>query len=292
MTIRRAAAFFAVLALGAGPIRAQQPSLIERRLVAGDSGAGTLRLAARVLYWAELTGPGIPVVQGAGTRRLSPPVIVPVGDQSSNHRRFEIHPRESGFYEVSVSGLASSDSTLIRFYRGVRGHIGHSTQDDADNFIIGVALRYGRHSGYRLDPTGGANPRGGSDAELGLLLSPAGRFETLLGLTSSALPDAGYHVTWGFFEEDARLLDGHLPGDRHASLRLGLRYSKGFSAGTRNLSPAELGIGANAVVVLTPGRTRGGVSLDLGWLHQRLGDAPETELLDADRFTLGLRWLP
>ncbi len=266
-------------------------SLIERH-VARDDGGDTVRLKGRTLYWAELTGPGTPVVE-AESRVASPPLLVPVGDQSALHRRFEIHPYSSGLYRITVDGLAPGDSTLLRFYRGVRGRRGRdAVGEDDDRFAIGAAFSYGRHSGFRLDPTGGANPRGGADVEGALIFAPAGRFEMLLGVSSEALPDAGYHVTWGFAEGTYRIFARTMLGGRHADLRAALRYSKGFSAGTRSLSPALLGIGIDGVVVVTPGRERGGLSLDLGWMHERLGNAPETELLDSDRFSLGLRWIP
>jgi hypothetical protein len=155
-----------------------------------------------------------------------------------------------------------------------------------------MVLAAGRHSGYRLDPTGGADPRGGADYEGCLLGEAAGRFGTCVGIAVQDFPDAGFRVTWGFLEERVRVVTGHLLADRRTDLGVSVRYSAALAAGPRNLHADLLSLGICVTQHLAGESRRRGWALVAAWQHGRLGYAPETELLDTDRFTAGLAWLP
>jgi hypothetical protein len=136
------------------------------------------------------------------------------------------------------------------------------------------------------------DPSGGSDFEACLLLEIGDRAGTCLGFAKQSFPDAGYTGGWFVVEERVRLLSRQFLGTRTTDFAAAFRYSKGASIGPRHLDPDMLGLGLLMTQHFsTTGRQRGWRTF-LEWQHGRLGNAPETEFLDTDRFTLGLVWVP
>jgi hypothetical protein len=182
---------------------------------------------------------------------------------------------------------------MLRLYRAVGVTRGVAERRDG-GFALGVVVAGGVHSGYRLDPTGGAAPRGGSDLEACLLAETTDRLGTCLGLARQAFPDAGFSVTWAFIEERLRLASTTFLGGRRTDLGASLRYSAGFSVGPRAVDPALFSFGLQVTQHLATEERRRGASLFIAWQHSTLGRAIETEpeMLRSDRFTAGVVWLP
>jgi hypothetical protein len=239
------------------------------------------------VYWVRLSGPGTPVLQPQGGGQAAS--VVAVTGAAAEHRWFQVRAIQAGPHVVSVIDQTAGATSLLRLYRDVVAT--RRTADRRDREVTGgVAVAAGVHTGYRFDPTGGADPGGGSDVEACALIETGGRFGTCVGFARQSLPDAGFIAYWLFLEPRVRLADSDFLAGRRTELGAALRISQALSAGPRHLSPQLLGIGLYVIHRLSTGRH--GWSLQGAWQHGRLGNAPETELLDTDRFTAGMIWIP
>lgn len=264
--------------------------LLEYRFGPDSTASIIVSLERRVVYWAEVTGPGTPLFQPV-RHRPRPAFVVPIteglGDQP---RGFEVYALQAGPHQVILSDLPPGTTATLKLYRNVV-----ETQRIAEKLerqtAVGAMVAAGFHSGYRLDPTGGADPHGGTDIE-GCILVETGRLGSCIGMGRQSFPDAGFGVTWVFIETRGRLVSGHLLGSRRTDLVATLRFSQALGAGPRALDPALLGFGLGVTQHLATDGRRRGWSISGAWQHGRLGNAPETERLDTDRFTAAISWIP
>ena len=290
--MKTALAVIAVLMLSVGvqTLTAQDGVLILEHRFGADSDAITLPLRRQVVYKAELTGLGTLIIE-LMEKRPRPAFLVPIGDTTMQLRRFEVYALEDGAHTVRVTGLPTGDSALLRVYRDTveTERIARKLDLDAR---IGVSVAGGVHSGYRLDPTGGANPRGGADIEACVLLEIGNRAGTCAGVARQSFPDAGYSGTWFLLEERVRLVSHQFLGTHNTDLSAAIRWSKGAKIGPRNHDPDVLGLGIHVTQYFSAEGHRRGWRSFLAWQHGWLGNAPETEILETDRFTLGLVWVP
>ena len=265
--------------------------LLEHRFGPDSAGNVVLTLERSIVYWAEVTGPGTLVFQPVA-RHGQPAFLVPIGAGAGDQpRRFEVYASRTGPHLVSLSDLPPGGTATLRLYRDV-GLTRRIAERRDRAFAVGLVLGGGVHSGYRLDPTGGADPSGGRDLE-GCLLAEAGdRLGTCLGVGRQSFPDAGFAVTWSFIEERVRLVSGRFLGGRRTDLGVALRYSQALAAGPRNLRAALLSFGLHVTQHLASEGRRRGSSVFVAWQHSQLGHAPETEKLDTDRFSAGVIWMP
>lgn len=264
--------------------------LLEHHFPADSPSQAVATLRQHVVYWAYVTGPGTPAFQPEQTGRAALVLLVD-STSMAGVRRFEVHAFRDGPHVVTMTDLPGGTAATLRLYQDVV-----ETQRITENrervVTLGALLAGGFHSGYRLDPTGGADPRGGADYEACLLLETGSRLSTCLGATRQMLPDAGYNVTWLFIEERARVATAALVGGRRTDFAVALRYSSAPTAGPRTLNPGMLGAGVYVIQHLSARGLRHGVRIVAGWQHGRLGNAPETEFLDTNRFTAGVIWVP
>jgi hypothetical protein len=263
--------------------------LLEHRFGSDSSNHVVVQLERGVVYRVEITGPGAPSLQPIKAGALAA-LLVPVGAATGDGpRQFQAYPYQAGPHAIRLSDVPSGSTAMLRLYRDA-GFTRQSRERREHGLAFGVEVGAGIHSGYRLDPTGGANPRGGNDIE-GCFLAQAGDlYGTCIGLGRQAFPDASYNVAWAFIEEQGRLVSVHLVGGRRTDLGATLRFSHALSAGPRSLSPSLLSIGLSVIQHLST-QGRRGVSVFCGWQHGRLGFAPETEKLDTDRFAAGVSWV-
>lgn len=265
--------------------------ILEHRFDADASGEVVVNLARRIVYWVELTGQGTPVFAQA-QRRFRDPFLALIAEGAGDiPRRFELHSRHTGPHRVTLSGIPSGSTAILRIFRDVLETERISEKRDR-SLAVGLVLAGGVHSGYRLDPTGGLDPAGGGDVE-GCFLAEAGeRWGTCLGVGRQRFPDAGFTATWLFIEQRGRILSRRSFSSRRLDLGASLRYSYAPTAGPRRLHPALLGFGLQVTQHLAAEGRRRGWSLFVAFQHLRLGQAPETERLDADRLMAGLIWVP
>jgi hypothetical protein len=264
--------------------------LLEHRFGPDSAGTIVVRLERRVAYWVEVTGPGTPEFEPIRRRPLAA-FLVPIAEGQGDHpRRFELYAVQAGPHQVSLSDLPPGTSATLRLYRDVLETRRIAEKRDRE-FSVGLVVAVGFHSGYRLDPTGGANPAGGGDAEGCLVAETGNRFGTCIGVERQTFPDAGFTATWLFVEQRARLVSTSVVG-RRTDLGAALRYSQALSAGPRHLNPGLLGFGLYLRQYLEPDGHRRGSSIFCAWQHGRLGNAPETERVDTDRLRVGFTWMP
>jgi hypothetical protein len=264
--------------------------LFEHRFGPDSAGSIVVTLERRVVYRAELTGPGTPVFQPLRSRPR-PAFLVPIAEGFGNEpRRFEVYAMQAGAHTVTLSDLPPGTAATLRLYQDVVESRRIAEKLDRE-LHVGVTVASGFHSGYRLDPTGGADPDGGTDVE-GCLLAEIGRFGTCVGVGRQSFPDAGFSATWLFIEQQARLVSGSVLGARRTDLGAVLRLSHAPSAGPRRQNPSLLGFGLYVTQHLGPAGRRQGWRIQGAWQHGRLGNALETERLDTDRFTAGIVWIP
>lgn len=264
--------------------------LLEQRFGPDSAGRVLANLERRVVYRVEMIGPGTPVFQPL-RRSGRAAFVVPIQTGPTHEpRRFEIFAMQAGPHELTLADLPVGATTMLRLYRDST-ETRRVTERRERDAALGLYLAVGIHSGYRLDPTGGADPRGGSDLEGCVLIDAGDTFGTCVGAAWQSFPDATYDVTWLFIEQRARFLTGSIAG-RRTAVGAVLRYSHGLSAGPRRLNPGLLGLGLYVRQHLAADGRRRGLSLFGGWLHTRLGEAPETERLDSDRLTVGVSWIP
>ncbi len=274
-------------------LAAQEPRksqvLLVERLFHADSERLTIALRRGVVYLVELSGSGTLIVEPE--RRARAPFFVPIGDSTIQPRRFELHAFVNAPHNVHLADLVSGDSTLLRIYADT-AETQRITQKRDRAATVGLSLAGGTHSGYRLDPTGGVNPRGGVDLDACLLLEVGDRFGSCVGLNRQSFPDAHYIGSWLFLEERVRLISRNWLGSRTTDVGAVLRYSRGAHIGPRLLDPVWLGAGIQVTQRFSSEGRRRGWRAFLGWQHGRLGGAPETEFLYSDRFGVGLIWAP
>ncbi len=263
--------------------------ILERQFGPDSAAPVNITLRQHVIYLAVVAGPGTPAavpVRRHGREAFISPESPGAAGQP---QRFEVYPLETGPHLLSLTGVPPGVAVTLRLYVAVS-----LTRQVAARRVrtlsFGFQLGAGGHTGYRLDPTGGASPTGGSDFEGCFLAQQGDRFGTCLGVGRQNFPDARYFVTWLFAEEQVRLASVHLVGNRRTDLGVNLRYGTGLSAGPRHLTPALLS-GGIYVVQHLEADGRWGWSVYAGWQHCRLGFAPETERLDSDRFLAGVEWV-
>jgi hypothetical protein len=248
-------------------------------------------LERKVVYWAEVTGADTLVVQPT-RRRGRPAFLVPIAsDSGPGFQRYEVYALQTGPHAITLSQRTPGTTATLRLYRDV-AETRRIVQKLDRGVAFGFAFAAGVHTGYRLDPTGGANPRGGRDVEGCLMVETGDRFGTCFGFGRQSFPDAGYSATWLFFEERGRLVSHRTFGGRRADLGASLRFSHGLGVGPRTLTPGILGVGLYLTQRFALEEHRRGWQVSFSWQHGWLGFAPETELLEVDRFTAGVAWVP
>jgi hypothetical protein len=255
----------------------------------GDTDEITLVLRRKVLYRAELYGPGALTVESQRSKRAV--FLVPIGDTTAQPRRFELYALANEPHLVRITGLPPGDSASLRILRdsAETERIAEKLDRSAS---FGVLVAAGAHTGYRLDPTGGSDPKGASDVDACMLLEVGDRLGTCLGVNREAFPDARYTSNWLFLEERIRVGSRRWLHDHTTELAVTIRLSKGISIGPRRLDPDLVGAGVQLIQRLSPPPRRRGWRVFLGWAHSVLRDAPETEFLDVDCLTAGLMWVP
>jgi hypothetical protein len=264
--------------------------VLEHSFTEGTAETVSVPLVRRVRYWAVLTGPGNPQFIPAQRYQPAALLVAAPGRDRAGETWFELNPGESGPHYVRLTGLAEGSAVTLRVYRDdVR-----TAQDDEardHDFAVGLSLGGGIHSGYRLDPTEGL-ARSGSAIE-GCLVADTGHwFSACLGGGRETLPGTDLSVTWLFLEPRARLLHTGAFGGRRFDLGAAVRVGQATQVGRRGISPSLLAAGLYAEQHLTSNMRQHGLSVYTAWQHGRLGNVPETEDRDTDRFTAGLTWIP
>ena len=255
-----------------------------------QSDSAVVVLRKRVAYRAELSGSDSLVITPLDAHHW-PPLIVPTGFASEGARVFEVHPTATGAYSVRVVGIRGASGVTLRIY-GDKVETQRLAIGRERSWNIGLGLAAGLHSGYRLDPTGGADPSGGGDIEGYLLMEGGFPVSVYLGVARQSFPDAGFAETWYFIEPRLRLLSRTLLGTSRTDLGVMLRIAQGSEIGSREISPSQLGVGVFVNQHLAAEGRRRGWSVFGAYQHARLGNVPETEKLDTDRVLLGLTWIP
>jgi hypothetical protein len=279
----------------AGKLGAQGGSLDSTEVVlehsfADQSDSAVVVLRRRVAYRAELSGSDSLVITSLDAHRW-PPLIVPTGFASEGARSYEVHPTTSGAYSVRVVGIRDASGAVLRIY-GDRVETKRLAVGRERSWNIGLGLAAGLHSGYRLDPTGGADPSGGGDIEGYLLMEGGFPVSVYLGIARQSFPDAEFVETWYFVEPRLRLLSQTLLGTTRTDLGVMLRIAQGGEVGNREISPSQLGVGVFVNQHLAVEGRRRGWSVFGAYQHARLGNVPETEKRDTDRVFVGLTWIP
>ncbi len=281
-----------LVALRVTPLVAQTPtpsgSPVEHRFEGGAPDSLVVELRDRVVYWAEVIGPGTPSFRPVH-RYHGLPLIVSHEDRES--RRFEIHPGASDRYVVTLAGLSPGTFATLRLVLDEPATQRMAEQHEQD-LAVGLMIGAGRHSAYRIDPTGGFDPRGGSDFEACMMVRTGGPIDGCLGVGRQTFPDADYDVTWLFVEPRVRLVSAHLFGGSLTDLTAGFRVAQAPETGPRSLDPVQLALGVYVTQHLSGDGRRRDWSIYTAWHHGRLGNTPETEMLNVDRITAGLLWVP
>jgi tetratricopeptide (TPR) repeat protein len=253
-----------------------------------DSSGPTVDLKKGVVYWAELTGPGTPVLESVRGRDAA--FIVPI-EEGSTPAHFQIYPRESGPHSVALVGRGSGSLATLRLYQDLSET--NRIRDKRDRGVaIGFSFGGGRHTGLGIDSLGGAAPRGGVDWEGCVLLQSGDRFGTCAGAGRQTFPDADVTVGWLFLEERARLFSGDLFRGRTTDFGAVIRFSKAMGVGSRNVYPGLFGFGVLLTQHLASAGRRHGASLYWSWQHGQLHGAQHSKDRATDRFVVGMSWLP
>lgn len=281
-----------MVAVGATSLGAQTPtqpgSVVEHRFEGGAADSIVVELRNRVVYWAEVVGPGTPSLRPVH-RYHGAPLVVPHEDRES--RRFEIHPGASDSYVVTLEGLLPGTPATLRIVLDEPATQRMAEQRERD-LALGLMVGAGRHSAYRIDPTGGLDPRGGSDFEACIMVRTGSPIDGCLGVGRQTFPDADYDVTWLFVEPRVRLVSAHLFGGSLTDLTAAFRLAQAPETGPRTLDPVQLAFGVYVTQHLSGDGRRRDWSIYTAWHHGRLGNTPETEMLNVDRITAGLLWVP
>ena len=263
------------------------PLLLEHRFT-DSAGQVVVALERDVVYRARVTGPGTPAFQDS-RRGGQSAFVVPVargGDEQS--RWFAVYPYETGAHTVRLSDLPPGATATLRVSRDVA----ETRRVRAKNehlFAFGVLLGAGVHSGYRIDPNAGADPKGGTDWEACLLAEVADRVGACFGFGEQSFPGADFGVHWWFVEARGRIVSANVLGAYRTDLYAALRHSETEGVGTQNVNPELLSYGLYVTQHLSPGSR--GWSLYGSWEHGRLGHTSETEKINTDRFMAGAAWL-
>jgi hypothetical protein len=263
--------------------------LLDRRFMA-DADSAVIMLRKRAAYRVELLGSDSLVITPVDPHRW-PPLIVPAGFGPDGVRVFEIHPSTTGEHSVRVLGMRADSGAVLVIY-GDRVETRRLAAGRERNWTIGLGIAGGFHSGYRLDPTGGADPGGGGDLEGYLLMEGGFPVSVYLGVARQSFPDAAFVETWYFVEPRLRLLSRTLLGASRTDFGVMLRLAQGGEIGDREISPSQLGAGIYINHHLAPDGRRRGWSIFGAYQHARLGNVPETERRDTDRVLAGLTWIP
>jgi hypothetical protein len=265
--------------------------IYEHRFVEGLAERAEVKLERRVMYWAEVSGPGMPAFQPADNRGFSA-LVVPTAEPADDRPRwFEVHVGKTGPHLIRITGLPPGSEPTLRVYRDDIETRRSAEAHDRD-FAVGLSLGAGAHTGYRLDPTGGADPGGGSDVEGSVVAESGNWFGAAIGVSRQSFPDAGYSVTWFFIEPKARLLTRQLFGRRRTDIGVSIRFADAYETGPRHISPYQIGGGIFVTQHLSADGRRRGLSVYTALLHGRLGNVPETERRTTDRVTAGVTWVP
>jgi hypothetical protein len=273
-----------LLVLGSSPLVSQgRVLLLERRFGPDSAGPAAVTLRRGMAYWVEVIGPGTPVFT-PDRLRANPPIVV------IRHDGVEVTPLESGPHVVAVDGLPPGAAATVRVYADSSLTAQMAARREPV-LRTGGQIAGGLHTGYRIDPVGATDPRGGNDIEACLLIETGSRLATCIGGSRSSFPEGDYTASWAFIEERARVASARTLGGRRLDIGLLGRFSQGFNVGPRLRSPILLGIGLYLAQRLAPDRLRGWQIL-AAWQHQRVFAAPETEFRDSERLTLALVWLP
>jgi hypothetical protein len=265
--------------------------LLEHRFLMGSTDSALVTLVKDGYYWMELTGSSVlPAVRPAG--RGWEALVVPLDANGHDGATlFELHPAAGGLHAVTLSLAPSDSAALLRLYSHEGEARNQRAMRDAE-WGVGLALGAGWHSGYRLAPSTGAAPRGGSDLE-GLLLIESGRGLGIgLGIARQSLPDAGHAVTWYFLEPRVRLLSRKALGTSMTDVWVLARVGQARSTPAPSIDPSLLGAGLQVRQYLSGAERRRGWSLVAGYFHGRVGGIPEEALRSMDRLSAGLTWVP
>lgn len=268
-----------------------QVLLLEHRFGTGSADSVVVTLEHRVMYWAEVTGPGTPAFQPLRRYGWSA-LVVPLDEgRDDRPRRFEVHPAASGPHLIALTDLAQGSAATLRVYRDEIETRRFAESHDRD-FAVGLLLGIGVHTGYRLDPTGATDPVRGGDVEGCLMAQSGGGFGACIGVARQRLPDADLSVTWFFLEPRMRIVSGRLMGDLRTDLGAALRLGQAPETGPRHISPSLIAIGLHVTQHLAPGGRRRGWSVYAAWHHGWLGNIPEPTRRETNLFTAGLTWVP
>jgi hypothetical protein len=264
--------------------------VVEHQFTGDLPDSVVVHLERSVFYLVEVSGgSGTPVAKPLRSHQF-PAIVASTGQAVGGTERFEMHTGWSGPHTVSLPGLAPGSTAVLKLYRDEAATRRAADSRDRD-FAVGLLLAVGRHSGYRLDPTGGEPPAGGGDVEGCVLAESGGRFGACIGAARQSFPDADFAVTWFFVEPRFRLLSGTALGTSRTDVGISFRIAQGVETGPRHHSPSQLALGVHIVQHLAGQGFRRGWSLNAAYHHGRLGNVPETEFRDTDRVTAGLAWV-
>jgi hypothetical protein len=278
-------------AQNAAPVDSGRVLIYEHRFVEGLAERAEVELKRRVLYWAELSGPGMPAFKPAGHSGFSA-LVVPAGKQADDRPRWlEVHAGKTGPHLIRITGLPPGSEPTLRIYRDDIETRRLAEEHDRD-FAVGLSLGAGAHTGYRLDPTAGADPGGGSDVEGAVVAESGDWFAAAIGVGRQSLPGAGFSITWFFIEPKARLLTRQFFGRRRTDIGASIRFADASETGPRHISPYQLAAGIFVTQHLSAEGRRRGLSVYTAVLHGRLGNVPETERRTTNRVTAGVTWVP
>lgn len=275
----------------AGGTDAGRVLIFEHDFAGGTADSVMVNLVRHVVYRAHTSGPGEPTFRPLRKYKWSA-LVVPAGKDPVRHTaEFEVHASETGPHVMRIAGLPPGGRVTLWLYEDTVETRRIADADDRD-FSTGLSFGGGFHSGYRLDPTGGANPVGGGDVE-GCILADTGTwFSVCLGVGRQSLPNAGLTVMWFFLEPRARFLSGQLLRGHRTDVGASIRFAQAPETGRRNISPSLLAAGLYLTQHLAGQNHSRGWSVYSAWQHGRLGNVPETERRSTDRFTAGLSWVP
>ena len=259
--------------------------VMEARVGPDSSAPVEVVLERRVVYWVELSEPAMPAF-----RRRDGSTVAFVSPMPGSSTSFEVFPRHSGTHVLTLTGHASGGSITARIYRDAAETERIAARRDR-SLAVGVQVGAGAHTGYRLDPTGGADPSGGHDFEACLLAESGLPLGACIGLARQAFPDHGYTVTWLFLEPRVRVFAREWWGGRRIEIGGSVRFSAAFEVGPREYEPVQAALGVYVSQRLSAGGRRG-LSIVGAFQFARLGGTVETEFLDSQRLTLGVAWLP
>jgi hypothetical protein len=280
-----------VAAQDAAPADSGRVLIYEHRFVEGLAERAEVELERPVMYWAEVIGPGTPAFQPAGRYGFAA-LVVPAGEPADDRPRwYEVHVGKSGPHLIRLTGLPLGGEPTLRVYRDDIQTRRLADEHDRD-FAVGLSFGAGAHTGYRLEPTGGANPGSGSDVEGAIVAESGDWFGAAIGVGRQSFPDAGLSVTWFFIEPKARLLTRQFFGRRRTDFGASIRFADAPETGPRHISPYQIAGGVFVTQHLSTEGRRRGLSVYTALLHGYLGNVPETERRTTNRVTAGVTWVP